>query len=198
MEKISTIKEDFKKTVLLYLFPGIVVCWPFVVAFFIFEKDNGTFEEFKIEHIEVFIYLLIIIVFYGVGHFVGKLGHRLELWLERIAFCSKPEEFKQRWESYLKTYFSKEKEPVIIRYYSNFIVSYKYELIMVWSILLMLLSILLLNQFDLLTFSKDSCIVISLISVLSFIYLIYEAYQGAKSADELRQIILETFEEIPK
>ena len=95
--------------------------------------------------------------------------------------------------NYLKTHFEKEKEPVLIRYYSNFITSFKLETTLFCTIPLMYLSLLFWNSYTDL-FTCKALIIISIISLLTMIYLRYEIKQATHTANALRKLINECFE----
>jgi hypothetical protein len=196
INEISSLKEDSKKTILLYMFPGVIFSWIHIIGLIKFGKANVLLNQWHFEHIEVFYYFLIFLMIYGCGHLMNKIGLRVEVFFESLKWMNKykGKEFDDTFEDYLKTHFEKEKEPVIIRYYSSFITAFKLETTLFCTLILMCISVILWNPY-LRLLNYNHLIMIIIICLAITLYMTYEIKNAIANAHELRLVIIKSFKD---
>lgn len=196
--------EQAKRIFVGIFFPSIIAVWPtfFVVLQYV-NHDNPELKK-EIHSISFLISATVVIVMYGIGHFIEKIGARLEIYLEDM-FCKSQgkaenrtfedyrKEFNGRFYEYLSTHFAKDCEPVIVRYYSSMLTGLKFELSLIVSLTIMCLSLFFWNIFYLNLPIMPELIVISVLSLLIIIYLLFEAYTGVYTLDFYREAIVKNF-----
>lgn len=176
MEAIKAIGTTTKNTITSEFFPGLVATWPLLLYVFKWYREEGKgllgLETKSLNNWEFIVSLILLIVLYGVGHLIGKLGSRLEIILERREInknekklndcnsCSdsnkiensihdeyyNKEEFYNTWYQYLRIAFKNDQTPTLVRYYSSLINAFKFELNMICSIIIMNLSLSLIEK----------------------------------------------------
>lgn len=188
MEAFLGIKEDIKKLFLIYFIPGIVATWPWVFLIGTWFKKHPLVSTDVFSDYPVPTYLFILLFFYGTGHFVAKLGARLEVGFENYLFKGRSKKvYQDNWYNYLGLDFKKTEPPLILRYYGEFIIGLKFELNTLAAIPLMLGTLLPLEHFQCLDLmEKNSLIVLCFLSTAVWIYLLLEAEKGIVTANELR------------
>jgi hypothetical protein len=218
MEALSSVKNDTKRIILNDFFPGLVACWPWVVVTLLwFRQQKIEMDGEVLKHLEIPFYLILLIGLFGTGHFISKIGLRIEASLEYLFLLDglslngsnlrdplttlrisiqqelsiQKDTFYITWYDYLKVSCEKDKEPIILRYYSNFITGYKFELSMLCAILLMCISITYLEYYGYTNvFTNHNLCIFLIICTLIFLYLLYEAIVGLSMANELREEIV--------
>jgi hypothetical protein len=196
MDLASGLKEDFKKLFLNYIALGALILAP--PAYYFFQQFKPVeIEEQRLALIKDFssgIIVGIFILCLVLGHLVLKMGHRFEIIIDNYIFSGRYEEFDKLWYEYLKTTFEKNKEPTLVRYYSDFLIGLRFELGLLVALPITYTELFYLDQI------KDAKILeanthIGLLILLFFVYiwLYNEARQGISEAHILRTHLVEIF-----
>ncbi len=198
MEEIKNAFDGkMEKTVLKLFFPGLLATWSLWIALLKYISSQPIWKELSKENelLKIVLLLTIFIVIYGIGHLIMKLALRVEVelmdkWYEKKIAKG---EFETVWNNYLKTSFESEKLPVIIRYYSSFIISYHFELACMVAIAIQLILVHLVDIHYTHLLSAFGVGLITIISIAAIVYLFWEARKAVEVAHQLRQQIIEAF-----
>lgn len=171
MEALKALSTTTKNTIVVEFFPGLVATWPILLYGLKWYRDSGKIElglqESSLSNWEFIVSLLVLISLYGIGHTIGKLGARLEVFLDKMVItkniayikqlenCIEKGEIKEEirekyfddlkftsvWYQYLRIAFKDNYMPTLVRYYSGFINAFKFELNMLCALIIMTISL---------------------------------------------------------
>jgi len=194
----SSFSDTARKVLLQIFFPGIIVCLPFgILLSTCIQEGNAKWLQQDLNLLSFFSTAIAIIVLYGIGHIINKIGARVEVWLEQCFCCKKiilyESEFMRVFDDYLRTYFDKKSEPVIIRYYSLMVIGLKFELNTCVALVLAFIEYMVLIRFydEINLGSRIWFLLILLVLIVS--YLIYEAWAGIETLHGYRELIIKEF-----
>jgi hypothetical protein len=201
MDIVSGLKEDVKRIVLNNIFHGLIVLLPVVyTAIICCNADTLKPQTLKliIEFSTSIVFALIVLCF-AFGHLFLKLGHRLEEFIETCLHNEYgKDEFLLIWNQYLKTYFEKGKEPVLIRYYSSMVMSLRFELATMFSVPAAFIISIVIDQYyiDIIPYYVYAPAGVGLFFFI--VYLYNEARTGVEALHIYRAQIVDSFKIIQR
>jgi hypothetical protein len=139
----SLLNKDGKEIITSLLFPGFVAIWPFWYGVFFNEDSMFNINNIPKDNSVLYIcyFLIGLLITYGSGLLMNILGSRLEIFLEKRKYKEKEsnDKFYLVWREYLEISFKKDEEPILVKFYSNFIWRYKTILSLIPSLLIQVL-----------------------------------------------------------
>jgi hypothetical protein len=192
MEEIKNpFSNDIQKTVLKLFFPGILATWPIGISILKYIHSNSFWIDIMKGHlVSALIYIILLIIIYGVGHLINKIGIQIEAYLDS-EYQKLDSTFKETWYKYLQKKFKNDETPIIIRYYSSFITAYHFELGCIVALIFQIVLLLSFDLFYLHLFTWWGLMIVIGISITTIIYLWFEANNSVEEAHNLRKKMIE-------
>lgn len=189
MSVASFIKSELIEPVVIWLVPGLIALFPFLLIVNNFYPDWFHLPQDK-KGFEIF---LLVIFALGSGFIMDSIGSHIEVgFIDKKLQCKSKIEGRDHWRTwykYLRLDINSSIKPVGQKYIHQQVIHLKFEVNLAASILFSWVGFILF-QIQTTRFDWISFIIILVLSPIAVGYLIYEAYLSGKNLGKVREELL--------